>query len=316
MSASDRPRPDGPSASWLVPVIGGLLGALAFSYWVNFQLPSSENLSGNGMTVAFILLPYLFIVWSVGLVLWGIAKVPLWLRLRGLARQYPYEPWRWEFPRGAELLDDQAVNVAASVVAILFFIPLLLMFTGLLLWLLLGGEAPIPVVIFMTGIISVMGWHIVRKGLIPAITRILAFMRYGQTRLRLRQFPLVPGSKTPVKLTIPRGLANLEHVRGVVRRVRERTVESGPRNKRDSHTVQNVEVRQPQFINAQEGQSGNTLSFVLTVPPGGPEDSTQPTGAIRCFWELQLTSDVPGLDLDITFRLPVYWVDEYQAPAA
>jgi hypothetical protein len=201
--------------------------------------------------------------------------------------------------------------------AILVFTPLLLIFTAIILWVILDGKMPIEAIIFTIVILGVMGGVILRKGLIPAITRLLAFMRYGQTRLRLQQFPLVPGSKTQVKLIMPRGLAELDHVRGVVRRVRERTVSSGTGKNRSSNTVQDVEARQPQFINAQEGQNGSTLSFTLTVPPArGPEDSTDLGSGVKCFWELQLSSDVPGLDLDITFRLPVYWLEEGQSSAA
>jgi hypothetical protein len=316
MSLSDREPPKGPSPIWLVPTVLGTLGALVLSQWVDFPALLQKKLD-----VSEVLVHTLFAL-AVVVALRGLVGAPRWLRLRGISKRYPYEPWRWEFPQGRELMDEQVAKAAEAVAAIVLLTPLVLGLTGLGAWVLLAGEVPILGALFLVGVWGSMVWVMIQRAIIPSITRLLAFMRYGQTRLRLQQFPLVPDSKTQVRLTMPRGLGNLDHVRGVVRRVRERVVEEGynkhtKKRGSNSSTVQDVEVIQPQFIKAEEGRNGNTLSFTLTVPPArGPEDTTNLSSGLKCFWELNLTSDVPGLDLDITFKLPVYWVDEGQSSAA
>jgi hypothetical protein len=303
MSASDRPRPKGPSPTWLVPVVLGTIAALLLSQWVD--LPAFVE---KGLAV-FEVLVHGFFILAVVVALRGWAGVPGWLRLRGISKRYPYEPWRWEFPQGRELVDEQVSKFAETVKDIVVAVIVLLVMTALLIWILLGG-VPMPGGLIFAVFIGAMEWLLIRKGLLPAITRVLAFARYGQTRLRLQRFPLVPGTKTAVELIIPRGLSNLRQVRAALRRVREIRRESTVKPFIDT------QLKQLQRVDAQEAGSGDTLTFVLEVPPAEPEESTDLNSAYKCFWELQLTSDVPGLDLDVTFKLPVYWVDEGQSSAA
>jgi hypothetical protein len=282
----------------------GLITTLVGLQWVDFPALLDQEL------MVYEVLLHGFFALAVATLLRGGVGALRWLRLHRIARRYPFEPWRWEFPRGAELVDEQVAQFTEAVKGILILVPLLLGMTALIIWILLGA-VPMPGGLIFVVFIGAMEWAMVRRMLIPCITRVLAFARYGQTRLRLPRIPLVPGTKTPVELIMPRGLSKLRQVRAVLRRVREIGRAKTPQPFIDT------QQKQLQRVEAQEAGSGDTLTFVLDVPPAEPEESTDLSNTYKkCFWELQLTSDVPGLDLDVTFRLPVYWVEEGQSSAA
>jgi hypothetical protein len=75
-----------------------------------------------------------------------------------------------------------------------------------------------------------------------------------------------------------------------------------------TRTVRDVEYERTQQVNAQALREGKPLPIKLNVPKVKPEDSTALSKEPRVLWELQLTSDVPGVDLDTTFVVPVYAV--------
>jgi hypothetical protein len=290
----------------------GLCGSLVLLQWVELQnpfplqRPLSEVLwHANTLFVG-----------TVALTLVGVAQWVRWRRLVAISRQHPFEPWRWEFPPGLELVDEQLALVSNNVAGVLFLGLVLLFFHGALVLAAFQEDMPVAVPLLFGGILLLTDVVLFRKVVLPTFTGLFALLRYGRTRLRLSQLPLLPGTEQVVELIMPRGRAQLGLVRAVLRRVRERRVTSGTGKNRSSEKVRRTEFTLPVRVNAEPQEGENSFSFVLKVPPVERKDSTDLSGSYRCIWELQINSDVPGLDLDVTFVLPVYWVAEDAQVAA
>lgn len=305
MGASDQITPPGPPPKWLVPTLGGLVAALVLSRWVVFD----DFLLQERRGVLHVLVHALF-VGALVAVLVGLVGAVRWVRLNRLSREFPYQPWLWEFPPKAELVDQQLSTVTRDLLGLVFLAPFLLFFNGAVASFAFAEDVPpaVPLIFgaFILGLDVVFLW----KAVIPTFTALLALLRYGRTRLRLSQLPLLPDTESEAELLLPRGREQLSNVRAVLRRVRERRVTRGSGKKKKTETVRDREYTQPLHIEA-EGQEGpDSVSFVLKVPAMEPRHSTDLSSSYRCFWELQFTADVPGLDLDVTFVLPVYWAAE------
>ncbi|KFE63970.1 hypothetical protein [Hyalangium minutum] len=311
MSASAQPTPAGPPPKWLIPTLGGLVVTLVLSRLVVFD----DFLLQERRGVLHVLVHALFVGALVG-VLVGLVRAVRWVRLNRLSREFPHQAWLWEFPPKAELVDQQLTTVTRDLLGLAFLAPFLLFFNGAVASLAFAEDVPTAVPLLFGAFILGLDVVIVRKAVIPTFTALLALLRYGRTRLRLSQFPLLPDTETEAELLLPRGREKLSNVRAVLRRVRERRVTRGSGKNKSTETVRDREYMDALRIEAEEQESPDSISFVLKVPAMEPGHSTDLSNSYRCLWELQLTADVPGLDLDVTFLLPVYWVAEELRPSS
>ena len=62
-----------------------------------------------------------------------------------------------------------------------------------------------------------------------------------------------------------------------------------------------LEYEKVHTVKAAALRDGKNLPIAFTLPPVAPGNSTALSSDPRCLWELQLTSEVPGVDLDATF---------------
>jgi hypothetical protein len=97
-------------------------------------------------------------------------------------------------------------------------------------------------------------------------------------------------------------LAQLSSVRVTLRRLREREVGTGKKRR----TIRELEYEKVQTVKAAVLREGKNLPVAFNLPPVAAGNSTALSSDPRCFWELQLVSEVPGVDLDATFLIPVY----------
>ncbi len=247
---------------------------------------------------------YLLMV-AVTVTLGGLVGGLLYLRLLSFVSKHPDEPWLWDHDWRRELKDEQLTRLLGHVPELLGIGVLLAVFNGMLLIGFHVEEHP-PLGLylfgaFVLGLDGVLFWLKVR----PFARDVLALLRYGRTRLCLPGIPLALGSRVQVELEVPRGLANLQKVRAVLRHVRERQeTRRGSRGKTRTVTVRDIDYERVQKVDLSQKETGS-LVLVLDLPKkdeAGTVLSTFP----RRLWELQLTSEVPGLDLDVTFVLPVY----------
>jgi hypothetical protein len=228
------------------------------------------------------------------------------LRQMALKERHPHEPWLWDHSWRHELIDEQLSNVLLGL-PIFGFLSLLLalftfaVFTGRV------EDDPLNLTVYRV-VLVIAGGAFVWTMLIPYARQVLALLRFGRMRLCLPGIPLALGSRCQVLLVARRSLAPLQHLRVTLRRVREREEVRGSGKNKKRVTVRDVEYERAHQVDAQALRDGKPLPIQLNVPRAKLEDSTVLSQAPRCHWELQLTSEVPGVDLDTTFILPVYAV--------
>ncbi len=70
--------------------------------------------------------------------------------------------------------------------------------------------------------------------------------------------------------------------------------------------LRDVEYEHVQEVGSDALGPGRSLRLTLELPPPEPAASTR-LGPSPRRWELRLTSEVPGVDLDTTFVLPIYF---------
>lgn len=283
-----------PSPVWMLCLLLG--GFATFGLW-------KEGLPPNAY-------PAYLLMGAVTVTLGGLVGGLLYLRLRSFSGKHPHQPWLWDSTWRRELKDEQLTRLLGHVPEQLGIGIMLALFNAIVLVGFHEEEHPPTGLylfgVFVLGLDCVLFWLKVR----PFARDVLALLRYGRTRLHLPAIPLALGSRVQVELEVPRGLAGLTEVRAVLRHVRERYEKqrrgTGSRRRTVTVKVRDIHYERVQKVDLGPKERG-TLVVELNLPKK-LEAGTVLSASPRRLWELQLTSEVPGLDLDVTFVLPVYAV--------
>ena len=236
-----------------------------------------------------------------------IVAFTVWRRARR-EREFPDEPWMWEKRwnrAGARpLIADKLVPAAVmAVVATVLglavtLIGIVVIRSPLFQW------AITPFYVF-----AVILWVRFASAVAPALKFGRPFFRYGS-------FPFFTGHRLEGALEGIERIHGFEEVTVVLRSVKEQWSGSG-RSRSLSRSIVCEEVRRynraevverPVDTGGSGGLAGTTLVRVLPVSfdvPAGEVGTRLGTDPARK-WELQVTSQVPGLDFDVTFLVPVY----------
>jgi hypothetical protein len=281
------------------------MSAAMLSYEQAVALESGRPSWVTPESIAFILLGVAVVV--------GVPLVRHVMRHSALVARHPHEPWIWDHSWKQELVDEQPSTLLSQLPGVVFGVFLLAFFTLLVF---VGGGNEDPVVIAFLRVLFVLAdgafaWWV----LIPYARQVLALLRFGRMRLCLPGIPLPLGSRSQVLLVARSSLTQLQHVSVTLRRVRERKEKRrSSKGKTRTVTVRDVEYTRTHEVDAQPLRDGKPLPIEIRPPRAGPKDSTVLSTTPRVLWELQLTSDVPGVDLDATFILPVYAVTKGPPP--
>jgi hypothetical protein len=153
----------------------------------------------------------------------------------------------------------------------------------------IGGWAVLAV---MTGFLVLGSGHQV----LGAVRR----ARHGRLQLRYGQFPFFLGGRLDAELVRPHGGPALRTVAAVLRCVQEQYVSS----RRGRIPVESAVLHEER---ATFGPGGDRLRIPVRFElPADPALATDLTAKPPRYWELEVSSDVPGLDLRATFVVPVY----------
>ena len=287
-----RPRP---LARWAVCVF---LAPIAPSYFLGADLDAFFSIVRRT--------PHALLVVGALVFLLAAFELVRWVNRLRLARKRPDEPWLWDGSWKRELRDQQPGRVAGMLLLCLIFSAFLAVFHYLAFTE--GISTKNLFLSFLLGAFLIAFDLALFKMLLkPTFLQVLALLRFGRMRLRLPELPLTLGSRTHVHLLARPSLAPLTGVMVELRRVREWSEMRGSGKERRSTTVSQTEYSQKQRVDAAVLREGKDLLIPLELPEADPKSSTVLHGPRRCYWELQLTSKVPGVDLDVTFVLPIYY---------
>ncbi|OJH41432.1 hypothetical protein [Cystobacter ferrugineus] len=223
-----------------------------------------------------------------------------------LSKKHPHEPWLWEQTWRRELRDQQWVRLLVAWPILLFLVA----FIAALHWMLYKEafrQGHVLPGALLGLVLLVFDATIFMNVLRPTVLGTLALLRCGRMRLHLPGVPLELGTHCQVHLEAQPGLTHLSDVKVELRRVREWEETMGSGDDQGIQLVTHIEHSHAYTVDAAALREGRDLALALKLPEGGPEHSTALHATRRCHWELKLSSEVPGVDLDITFVLPVYY---------
>ena len=235
-----------------------------------------------------------------GLMLWGMGfrQFCLLRRIQKLADQYPNEPAMSDFPWDRSgFSPSRWVPVRKGVLMALFFILFASIPNGIAL-----STDPTPLLLrlmtILMNLIVIAVVYYMLKTLWHAI-------KFGRTRLQFPRFPLRLGETVDLEITLPPALRRADKARLTLRCIKEFLESSGHGKNRSTRIVHEVlyeSVKQQDSTDLATRPGAIYTRFTLPREAS----ATQIQGTPPHFWELELQLEVPGLDLEQRYLLPVY----------
>jgi hypothetical protein len=169
----------------------------------------------------------------------------------------------------------------------------------------LSGQLVVGVALVLVGGIVAL---LIRTAISGALRRWRMLSRIGGVRLRVPRAALVLDTRPQVELAFPHEVPELSRLQATLRRVRLRTVTRGTGKNRRTVTVRDTDYEHSQTVSTPTPGPGRNIVLTLepAPPPEPPSDlSASEARRSRLVWELSVTSDTPGVDLETTFPLDV-----------
>jgi len=151
------------------------------------------------------------------------------------------------------------------------------------------------VVWVVTGFFELIGVFVVWS----ALRQVAQWLKYGNSRLRFSRFPYEPGAPLEVAFSPNR----FERFTATLRFVEERIEETGTGRDRSSRIVHESLYENSQELEPGPLQAEVSIAFDL---PDNDAWVNEISGTPVRYWELHLEADVPGVDFEASWPLPVY----------
>lgn len=231
-------------------------------------------------------------VWAMGLRQYRAERHRAYARRRHPGRpelaDYPWDPHGYSAPRWS-----RAAKALAGAL-------LMSLFLSVFNWWAFFTDSPFMVkaVTALFDLILVLVWW-------EALTRVGRALRFGGSRLDFAQFPFHPGQTVVLRWHPARGIAEVRKGRFTLRCVEEWFEQRGSGKHRSVQLVHEEKWAMHQHLDHPDTlrhERRQELRFDL--PPSAPTtrlDADRPV-----FWELEITLDLPGLDFEEVYLVPVY----------
>ena len=254
----------------------------------------------------------LFVIGGLLAVVLGIAGMQRAKRAALRKLESPNRPEVWDREWNPDAITDGSLRRSVQqLIAAGFFAAFLVPFVW---WAFLSGKGALMVKV-ITGFFLAIAVLVVGT----ALLRVARTLRFGESRLRLPQFPLRPGQRAELRLEVSGDLSQVDRVVGELRFVEE-VWEISERCKSNERTQQRVrfalwrqdlDIATPDLLEAESG------SFVIPIElPDEHSELVTTISSEPCrYWELDIRVERPGLDYVGAFPLPVYGEASVVAPA-
>jgi hypothetical protein len=278
-----------------------------FRCYVNPENPS-ESILYRDMRIAMIGFIALFagIFSTVGFgLLWGViwgARTSIDEARR--AEEHPDLPWmqRADWAAGVIKCDTRVVAIA------------LLVFGGL--WMAIS----MPVLFFVPEAVAdgeymaliALIFPVIGVGLLgAAFIKLARWRKYGSSELHLTRTPGVIGGYIEGEVRVPRALELVTEVHATLKCEHSRTTGSGKNKSTTKTTVwETTQVLTPASDSLRFGAEAGRIPFRIFIPHGHPQSDLEKPDSGSHEWTLRLKAEVPGIDLDATFIVPVFYTLE------
>jgi len=211
-------------------------------------------------------------------------------RRKHIVQIHPNRPWLADYPWDETGIDSRLgaralQNLFGTTIWFVFLVPFHW-------WAFLSGEGPLMVQVIV-GLFALISVFVLWK----AVEGVLQWAKFGRCRLRFRTFPFEPGGKLAVQFS-PNAF---DRLKATLRFVEERVVQSGSGRNRSSRIV-----HEALYEDAQELEPG-ALNPEVDIEFELPDELVNDiSGTPIRYWELKIEADVPGVDFEASFPIPVY----------
>ncbi|HOW71716.1 MAG TPA: DUF3592 domain-containing protein [Phycisphaerae bacterium] len=214
---------------------------------------------------------------------------------RRMSQQYPDEPWLWNKRWAGGVIHSKASHKAAGMWAGAIFWNGITIPVSAAIWSELS-HGPLTLLWLFVIVFPLVGLLLIGG----AIRATLMARKFRGTRLELDTFPGVIGGHFKGDLLVGGGLSQLDEVSLTLRCIR--TVASGDDTHRHTLWEDSRTVHPP---STTFGHAGVVLPVDFQIPYScEPYDDSLQERPVT--WELHARAEIPGVDLDLTFDVPVF----------
>jgi hypothetical protein len=224
-----------------------------------------------------------------------------------LEARYPGQPWLWRQDWAAGRIDDSTRGTVLAAWIFTVFWNLISVpagFFGVRAALHEGNYAGLIALLFPLVGLGLLVW---------AIRATIRYRKYGTSRLQLSTVPGVVGRTLAGSVSVPNGLEPAEGFRVTLSCIRRVTTGSGKSRSTTEHILWQEErqIRGALRRDTQGHVTNVPLAFRIPADATATEASDSRD---HLLWRLNLAAEVPGVDYDSSFEVPVFRTEASDQP--
>ncbi|MCF6263259.1 MAG: DUF3592 domain-containing protein [Xanthomonadales bacterium] len=269
----------------------------AFTAWVNPDNPTEAVLykTVRWPLVAFkVLFMLIFSGAGAGFYFYGKYNLKRENQVRELQQRHPEAPWKWR-PQW------QQNQLQSQTGATRWFATFFALFWNLIsspIWFIIPQEfASGNTIVLVAALFPLVGIGMA----VWAIQLWRQHYRFGNSVLILKRVPIDLGGQLTANLQLPADVPAGSELNIRLDCIRKTTTRSG--NK--SNTSESILWQGDQRIIIADAGTYRLVPIRFQLPADQPETS-EPTAKSSVFWRMDISSDIPGVDYQASFELPVF----------
>ena len=290
---AENPRSPFAMAGWPAVLFGGVFVAAGAFIVARAALGGVEGMHSPRWVAAAAGMIFLLAgLWVSGN---GAADVVRTRTIAQRAAALPREPWEWDHEWRHDGIESDAVRDIARAFGIVVFIAV---FALPFHWIgFFAPHAPRPFAVGAILMDVALVWLLYR-----AVRLVLMRHRYGRSWLRFARFPFRAGDRVELSLDSFGALSLVPSLQATLRCVQERYETRGTGKNRSTQVV--CYALWSATATVEKDRKG-FFDVAFDIPAGSPPSALRERPAR--YWELVLASgDVPGVDYEARFLVPVY----------
>lgn len=268
-----------------------------FQCYVNPEAPHESILYRNarlGMVMFYSLFALFFGGFGYGLFAGLLVSLVQNRRSSALAKHYPAQPWmhRHDWSRG-EARNSAGLKVILSIAIAIFIsllcLPVLVYVPGEMRD---GHYSGLLALLFPAIGILIVSW---------AVRSLLAWKRFGSSVLQLQTNPVKPGGR--LRGFLKTG-ANLPESANIELELKcEKTIKTRS-GRKTSYNTDTVWTNNSTGMGVAGMDGKTSIQIDIPIPENLPSTADSEGSGVK--WILIAKSDIPGVDLNVTFEIPVF----------
>lgn len=261
-------------------------------------IPSKDSIR-NGSALAGALGGGVFGLAGVWLMMHGLVGIFAQRRARRMRERFPDEPWRADHPWE----DQGAKDMQGRSVRQLFFgMMFMIVFAAPFNFVMVAGLREGSKIGFVFGCVN----FFVAIYVIAFFYRLARLMKYGTGRIAFRRFPFYAGEMVEVDYIPAKRLEGVSKLTCTLRCIKEAFVTSQENGKTRTQIVSSVLHHQTHELTGETVNASHDRCISLSFDVPKNAEPTRLLDRPPVYWQLQISAETSGVNLDSRFLVPVY----------